>query len=192
MNKTKRILLSVFCILLVLLLVSLFIAVGVSVAKNGVQGLVGELLGNHGFFTGTDAEQWESDFGTQAPDGMTEEPVMQNEESAPVEEPFDYKTLFDFDMQHKPTYEDYLKIQDGMTVEQAVAILGKPHDLDAAAGSKYLTWELADGGSCWIKAVSLYATENPTDWSEILQPHYGGAIVAYHNYSGPGAEQDGK
>lgn len=191
MNKTKRILLSVFCILLILLLVSLFIAAGILVAKNGAQGLVGELMGSHGFFTGTDAEQWESDFGTQAPDGMTEELITRDEESVSVEEPFDYKTLFDFDMQHKPTYEDYLKIQDGMTVEQAVAILGKPHDLDAAAGSKYLTWELADGGSCWIKAVSLYATENPTDWSEILQPHYGGAIVAYHNYSGPDVT-DGK
>ena len=71
-----------------------------------------------------------------------------------------------------------------MTVEEAVAILGKPHNMDAAAGSKYLTWEMADGGSCWVKAVSPSSTENPTDWSEILKPNYGGATVAYHNCSG--------
>lgn len=192
MNKSKKITVIVICSTAVLLLVSLFVAAGILVAKNGAQGLVGELMGSHGFFTGTDAEQWESDFGTQAPDGMTEELITQDRESVSPPEPFDYKTLFDFEMQHKPTYQDYLKIRDDMTVEQAVAILGKPHDLDAAAGSKYLTWEMADGGSCWIKATSPFATENPTEWSEILQPHYGGATVAYHNYSGPGAEQDGK
>ena len=78
-----------------------------------------------------------------------------------------------------------------MTVEEAVAILGKPHNMDAAVGSKYLTWEMADGGSCWVKAVSLSSTENPTEWSEILRPNYGGAIVAYHYCSGHDVD-DGK
>ena len=180
MKKSTKIAIIVIYSTVALLTLALVVGLVASVAKNGVRGTVENVLGNYDLFAGTDAEQWESDFGTQAPDGMTEELITRDEESVSVEEEFDYKTLFDFEMQHKPTYEDYLKIQDDMTVEQAVAILGKPHNLDAAAGSKYLTWEMADGGSCWIKAVSLYATENPTDWSQILQPHYGGAIVDYH------------
>ena len=180
MKKSTKIAIIVIYSTVALLTLALVVGLVASVAKNGVRGTVENVLGNYDLFAGTDAEQWESDFGTQAPDGMTEELITRDEESVSVEEPFDYKTLFDFEMQHKPTYEDYLKIQDDMTVEQAVAILGKPHNLDAAAGSKYLTWEMADGGSCGIKAVSLYSTENPTDWSQILQPHYGGAIVDYH------------
>lgn len=180
MKKSTKIAIIVIYSTVALLTLALVVGLVASVAKNGVRGTVENVLGNYDLFAGTDAEQWESDFGTQAPDGMTEELITRDEESVSVEEEFDYKTLFDFEMQHKPTYEDYLKIQDGMTVEQAVAILGKPHNRDSAAGSKYLMWEMADGGSCWIKAVSLYSTENPTEWSQILQPHYGGAIVDYH------------
>ncbi len=184
MNKSKKITVIVVCSAVALLLISLFIAAGISVAKNGTRGLVGELMGSHGFFTGTDAEQRESDFGTQAPDGMTKELITRDEESVSVEEPFDYTTLFDLDMQHKPTYEDCLKIHDDMTVEQVVELLGRPHGRDAAAGSKYLIWTTEDGGSYVIKVVSRHSTENPTDWSEILVPNYGGAIVSYHYYSG--------
>ena len=180
MKKSTKIAIIVIYSTVALLTLALVVGLVASVAKNGVRGTVENVLGNYDLFAGTDAEQWESDFGTQAPDGMTEELITQDAQSASTEEEFDYRTLFDFEMQHKPTYEDYLKIKEGMTVEEAVAILGKPHNLDAAAGSKYLTWEMADGGSCWVKAVSLYATENPTDWSQILQPHYGGAIVDYH------------
>ena len=100
--------------------------------------------------------------------------------SEQTEAPFDYETLFDYEMQHKPTYADYLKIETDMTVEEVVEILGKPHGTDAAAGSKYLLWEMAEGGSCIVKVVSLNAKENPTEWSDILKPHYGGAIITYH------------
>ncbi|MBO7295750.1 MAG: hypothetical protein J6V39_00685, partial [Clostridia bacterium] len=58
MNKTQKILLISFSALLALLLVALFVAAGVSVAKNGMQGLVGELFG---------------DTMTQAPETMPEE-----------------------------------------------------------------------------------------------------------------------
>ncbi|MBE6675817.1 MAG: hypothetical protein E7594_03135 [Ruminococcaceae bacterium] len=112
--------------------------------------------------------------------------------SEQTEAPFDYETLFDYEMQHKPTYADYLKIEIDMTVEEVVEILGKPHGTDAAAGSKYLVWEMAEGGSCVIKVVSLYAKEEPTEWSDILKPHYGGATVAYHYYFAPESAQDGE
>ncbi len=192
MNKSAKIAIIVIYSTVALLSLALVVGLVASVAKNGVWGTVENVFWDYDLFAGMDAEQTEPDIGTQEPDSMHEELITQDRESVSTPEPFDYKTLFDFEMQHKPTYQDYLKIRDDMTVEQAVAILGKPHDLDAAAGSKYLTWEMADGGSCWIKATSPFATENPTEWSEILQPHYGGATVAYHNYSGPGAEQDGK
>lgn len=106
--------------------------------------------------------------------------------------PFDYETLFDYEMQHKPTYTDYLKIEIDMTVEEVVEILGKPHGTDAAVGSKYLLWEMAEGGSCIVKVVSLNAKENPTEWSDILKPHYGGAIITYHYYYAPESAQDGE
>ena len=95
-------------------------------------------------------------------------------------------------MQHKPTYADYLKIETDMTVEEVVEILGKPHGTDAAAGSKYLLWEMAEGGSCIVKVVSLNTKENPTEWSDILKPHYGGAIITYHYYYAPESAQDGE
>lgn len=112
--------------------------------------------------------------------------------SEQTEAPFDYEILFDYEMQHKPTYADYLKIETDMTVEEVVDILGKPHGTDAAAGSKYLLWEMTEGGSCIVKVVSLNAKENPTEWSDILQPHYGGAIVTYHYYYAPESAQDGE
>ncbi len=108
-----------------------------------------------------------------------------------IDTPFDPDTLFDYEMQYKPTYEDYLQIREGMTVEEVVAILGKPHGLDAAVGSKYLCWTTADGASCAIKVTSPNATEGWTDWADILQPHYGGATVVHHNYYGSVSDEDG-
>ena len=109
-----------------------------------------------------------------------------------IDTSFDSDTLFDYEMQYKPTYEDYLQIQKGMTVEEVVEILGKPHYRDSATGNKYLCWETADGASCAIKVVTPHATEGWTDWADILRPHYGGATVVYCNYYGTVPDQDGK
>ena len=105
---------------------------------------------------------------------------------------FDSDTLFDYDMQYKPTYEDYLQIQEGMTVEEVVEILGKPHYSDTAVGSKYFCWETADGASCAIKVASPHATEGWSDWADILQPNYGGATVVHCNYYGTVPDEGGK
>ena len=178
MSKTQKIILIAFCAVFALLVLGVLIGTAAMLMFGNPQGLVGELLDNRGVIDERDTQ--ESGYDVDSP----EELITQAEESVLTEEAFDYTTLFDFEMQHKPTYEDYLKIKENMTVEEAVAILGKPHNMDAAAGSKYLTWEMADGGSCWVKAVSPSSTENPTDWSEILKPNYGDATVAYHNCSG--------
>ena len=178
MNKTQKIILIAFCAVFALLCIGVLIGTVAMLLQGNTQGLVGELLDNRGVIDERDTQ--ESGYDVDSP----EELITQAEESVLTEEAFDYTTLFDFEMQHKPTYEDYLKIKENMTVEEAVAILGKPHNMDAAVGSKYLTWEMADGGSCWVKAVSPSSTENPTDWSEILGPNYGGSYVSYFYYNG--------
>ncbi len=122
------------------------------------------------------------------PDAVKE--VVQN--NTQTDTSFDSDTLFDYEMQYKPTYEDYLQIREGMTVEEVVEILGKPHYRDSAVGNKYFCWETADGASCAIKVVSPHATEGWSDWADILQPHYGGATVVHCNYYGTVPDQDGK
>ena len=122
------------------------------------------------------------------PDAVKE--VVQN--NTQTDTSFDSDTLFDYEMQYKPTYEDYLQIREGMTVEEVVEILGKPHYRDSAVGSKYFCWETADGASCAIKVVSPHATEGWSDWADILQPHYGGATVVHCSYYGTVPDQGGK
>ena len=280
MNKTKRILLTVFCILLVLLLVSLFVAAGVSVAKNGAQGLVGELLSGKDRVTDTDAVTE-----SEIPDTQEEQDDMMEllfdldkihrpsyrdmyelyklQESGAdllitdaveiMGKPHDYgsfvgnrffeweldngntctiytgshdekykdqptpwdamltegyggayvgrisyaggsqildDTLFDVDMLYKPAYEDYFKIEEGMTITEIVEILGKPHGIDAAAGSKFLWWEFSHGDRLSVKAIVVKGEETYTDWNEILTENYGGAVCDYYNYYG--SNMDGK
>ena len=85
MNKTQKILLISFSALLA----TLFVAAGVFVAKNGMQGLVGELFG---------------DTMTQALETMPQEQTTQSEADI-------MDILFDLDQTHMPSYEDYLKIE---------------------------------------------------------------------------------
>ena len=122
------------------------------------------------------------------PDSVKE--VYQN--NTQTDTSFDSDTLFDYEMQYKPTYEDYLQIREGMTVEEVVEILGKPHYRDSAVGSKYFCWETADGASCAIKVVSPHATEGWSDWADILQPNYGGATVVHCSYYGTVPDEGGE
>ena len=161
MNKTQKILLISFSALLALLLVALFVAAGVSVAKNGMQGLVGELFG---------------DTMTQAPETMPEEQTTQSEADI-------MDILFDLDQTHKPLYEDYLKLAQDMTIIEAVAILGKPHYMDCAAGSRYLIWETVDGGEIMIRM--RFPGYDGTQILDINTPDYGDTYVSSFYYNGP-------
>ena len=164
MNKTQKILRISFSALLALLLVALFVAAGVSFAKNGMQGLVGELFG------GTM---------TQAPETMPEEQTTQSEADI-------MDILFDFDQTHMPSYEDYLKIEEDMTIVEIVEIMGKPHSIEYATGKAYFYWEMADGGFCHI--LSNYRHE---DRDLLMSEGYGGSIAFDINYFGP-SNEDGK
>ena len=164
MNKTQKILLISFSALLALLLAALFVAAGVSAAKNGMQGLVGEL------FWGTM---------TQALETMPEEQTTQSEADI-------MDILFDLDQTHMPSYEDYLKIEEDMTIVEIVEIMGKPHSIEYATGKAYFYWEMADGGFCHI--LSNYRHE---DRDLLISEGYGGSIAFDINYFGP-SNEDGK
>ncbi len=171
MNKTQKILLIIFCALLAML----FVAAGVSVAKNGMQGIVGELFAD-------------ADTQTEAlPDvtqGVTEEQTTQSEADI-------MDVLFDRGgKEHKPSYEDYLKIREGMTVVEIVEILGKPHGWDAGAGQRYFGWSLDNGDTVWIQ-LAMPEGEGP-DWDGLLTENYGGAVARSIRHSGSESNEFGK
>ena len=165
MNKTQKILLISFSAPLALLLVALFVAAGVSAAKNGMQGLVGELFG---------------DAVTKVPETMPQEQMTLNEPDKLMD------ILFDLDQTHMPSYEDYLKIEEDMTIVEIVEIMGKPHSIEYATGKAYFYWEMADGGFCNI--LSNYRHE---DRDLLMSEGYGGSIASDINYFGP-SNEDGK
>ena len=169
MNKTQKILLISFSAPLALLLVALFVAAGVSVATNGMQGLVGELFG---------------DTMTQAPETMPEEQTTQSEAEI-------IDMLFDRGgKEHKPSYEDSLKIKEGMTVVEIVEILGKPHGWDAGAGQRYFGWALDNGDTVWIQ-LAMPEGEDP-DWDGLFTENYGGAVAHSIRHSGTESNEFGK
>ncbi len=186
MNKTQKILLIIFCALLAML----FVAAGVSVAKNGMQGIVGELFGNDALLADTDAETEISPDVTQG--GTTQELVTKVPETMPEEQmtlsELDklMDILFDLDQTHMPSYEDYLKIEEDMTIVEIVEIMGKPHSIEYATGKAYFYWEMADGGFCHI--LSNYMHE---DRDLLMSAGYGGSIAFDINYFGP-SNEDGK
>jgi hypothetical protein len=165
MNKTQKILLISFSAPLALLLVALFVAAGVSVAKNGMQGLVGELF---------------EDAVKKVPETMPQEQMTLNEPDKLMD------ILFDLDQTHMPSYEDYLKIEEDMTIVEIVEIMGKPHSIEYATGKAYFYWEMADGGFCNI--LSNYRHE---DRDLLMSEGYGGSIAFDINYFGP-SNEDGK
>ncbi len=144
MNKTQKILLIMFCALLAML----FVAAGVSVAKNGMQGLVSELFGDVYF---PPLIEW----GSSAPPSQIELPeesiselptveVLESEidqtaepeterETNKLQEMFGFERtealeeIFDFDITHEPTSEEVWSIRRGMTYQEVIALAGKPH-----------------------------------------------------------------
>ncbi len=170
MSKTQKILLIIFCTLLALLLVTLFVAAGVSVAKNGMQGLVGELFG---------------DTMTQAPETMPEEQTTQSEADI-------MDMLFDLAKAHRPSYRDMFelyKLQEGgadLLISDAVEMMGKPHDYGSAGGRRFFVWELDNGQTCTIYTgiADEEYKDQPTPWDAMLKEGYGGAYVGWISYSG--------
>lgn len=280
MKKRTRITCVVLCGFATLSVSALIVFAGVSVAQNGVQGIVGELLGNNGFFAGTDTETESEPEATQSEQDKMMEMLfdldkthrpsyrdmfelsllqksgaellitdaveimgkphghgsaagqrffeweldngkmcviytgIKDEKYADQPTPWEAMlaegyggayvgwisyaggreilddTLFDVEMLHKPSYEDYLKVQEGMTITEMVEILGKPHEKDDAPSGddKYIIWILSDGYYLSVQVVVIKEEETYTEWDEILTENYGGAVSSYFYYSGP----DGK
>ena len=70
---------------------------------------------------------------------------------------------------HKPTREDAMKVTEGMTVAEVIALIGKPH-YESGSGLYYLEWYLADGDYffAWI-AWPGAPTPNPPHALAYLQ-----------------------
>ena len=71
------------------------------------------------------------------------------EDFGSMEEYSDYidQTYFDYDITHKPTREDAMKVTEGMKVAEVIALMGKAHDV-WGSGETYLVWYLEDGDVC--------------------------------------------
>ncbi len=141
MNKPQKILLITFCVLLVLLLASLFVAAGVSVAKNGLQGLVGELFGDVNFppLFEMNGSGPPSQIGLPE-ESISESPTLEVLESETehttqkdLQEKFGFERteeledIFDFDRTYESKNDQVQSIRIGMTYEEVIALAGKPH-----------------------------------------------------------------
>ncbi len=179
MNRNQKTILIIYCTLLALLFVVLFVAAGVSVAKNGLQGLIGEMLGN----------DLPAESVTELPTVEVLETVSREQSTQSEEDLIDM--LFDRGgKMHKPSYEDYLKVRERMTVVEIVEILGKPHGWDAGAGQRYFGWSLDNGDTVWIQ-LTIPNGEGP-DWDGLFTENYGGAVALSIRYSGSESNEFGK
>ena len=159
MNKTQKILLISFCALFSLLLAELFVVAGVSVAKNGMQGMVGELLAD------TDAQTEGLPDVTQ---GVTEELTTQSEQDKMME------LLFDLDRTQIPSPEDFYQVENYSYVTDIVECAGKPHGILYTSDAQYLYWEMTDG-EYFIVRPNLVGKNSDL----LLQENYGGAFAMY-------------
>ncbi len=89
--------------------------------------------------------------------------------------------LFDSEMKHKPTNADMQKIHKGMSFDEAVEIIGKPHRYaDGVSCSYYLQWNTVEGE----RYIIVFSP--PEDFPF---PHHMTETEYYHHtyvYKGPG------
>ena len=88
-----------------------------------------------------------------------------------------YHAYFDRDVTHKPTREDAMKVTEGMTPAEVIALIGKPH-YESGSGLYYLEWYLADG-DCFFARIAWpddAPTPNPPDALAYLQYGVVGAV----------------
>jgi hypothetical protein len=175
MNKGAKIAIVIIYSMVVLMALVLIVGVASSVAKHGFIGALEQALSERGLLVGTDSQAQEQ------PSLMQDiTSGVQELETIPEQQEL---SLFDYEKTHKPLYEDYLKIAEDMPIIEAVAILGKPHYMDCAAGNRYLIWETADGGEAVIRM--RFPGYDGTQILDINTPDYGGTYVSYFYYNGP-------
>lgn len=175
MSKGAKIAIIIIYSMVVLVALVLIVGVFSSVAKHGWIGALEQVLERQELFVGTDSLAQEQQNGMQ--DHTSD---SQELETLPEQQEL---SLFDYEKTHKPLYEDYLKIAEDMPIIEAVAILGKPHYMDCAAGNRYLIWETADGGEAVIRM--RFPGYDGTQILDINTPDYGGTYVSYFYYNGP-------
>ena len=71
---------------------------------------------------------------------------------------------------HKPTEQDFDQIQKGMTVQEVVGILGKPHDFYGAGNFAYaMVWESVGGE---MLTVFIGSGGGPLDIQTVMEGNY--------------------
>ena len=71
---------------------------------------------------------------------------------------------------HKPTAQDFDQIQKGMTVQEVVEILGKPHDFHGAGNFAYvMVWESVGGE---MLTVYIDSGGAPLDIQTVMEGNY--------------------
>jgi hypothetical protein len=175
MNKGAKIAIVIIYSMVVLMALVLIVGIAASVARYGFIGALEQALSERGLLVGTDSQAQEQ------PSLMQDITSGEQElETLPEQQEL---SLFDYEKTHKPLYEDYLKIAEDMPIIEAVAILGKPHYMDCAAGSRYLIWETVDGGEIMIRM--RFPGYDGTQILDINTPDYGGTYVSSFYYNGP-------
>lgn len=175
MSKGAKIAIIIIYSMVVLVALVLIVGVFSSVAQHGWIGALEQVLERQELFVGTDSQAQDQQSGMQ--DHTSD---SQELETLPEQQEL---SLFDYEKTHKPLYEDYLKIAEDMPIIEAVAILGKPHYMDCAAGSRYLIWETVDGGEAVIRM--RFPGYDGTQILDINTPDYGGTYVSSFYYNGP-------
>lgn len=76
--------------------------------------------------------------------------------------------FFDADRTHKPSENDIASIKVGMTYEEAVGIIGKPHGYGPTSGFFTLLWE-ADNGKEYFLVISFRQEENESLFEAVIK-----------------------
>lgn len=76
--------------------------------------------------------------------------------------------FFDADRTHKPSENDIASIKVGMTYEEAVGIIGKPHGYGPTSGFFTLLWE-ADNGKEYILVISFKQEKNESVYEAVIK-----------------------
>ena len=77
--------------------------------------------------------------------------------------------FFDFAQSHKPTETDINQIEEGMTIENVVELLGKPHDFGPTSGLLSLVWQTVEGN--WYCIIVWSEASDDTPICETIFEH---------------------
>ena len=85
--------------------------------------------------------------------------------------------FFDFSKAHKPKLDDIEKIVGGMSLKEAISLIGKPHEFGPTSGVLTLIWEAENGDS--YLAYVRYGSEGQKSESFYYSLYENGTIMMH-------------